>query len=155
MLPCLCSYSLLIWGLTERIEAAKIQSKCVTLRGKRARPTDCSDLLIRLTNQEKSVQNLLQCFSSDPSPQSLSVSQSQFLEIHWLLSQVKKDAGQEVGVWVGQFNSSLPSTQSLCLSQRQCAGMHSPPWAHVNAEGAQELSTTETNWPWRFVFTAF
>ena len=120
----------------------------MSLRGKCARPTNCSNLFIRLTNQEKSAQNLPQFFSSDPSAQSLSVSQSQLLGIHRLLSQVNKDAGQEVGAWDGQFCSSLPSTQSFCLSHFQCAGMHSP-WLQVNAEDAQELSTTETNWSQR------
>lgn len=123
----------------------------VSLGGKCARPTDCWHLFARLTHQGKSVPNLPQFFSSDPSEQSLSVSQSQLLGIHRWLSQVKKDAGQEMGAWEGQFSSSLPSTQSDCWSHFQCAGMHSP-LRQVKAEGAQELSTMKINWSPRCLF---
>lgn len=123
----------------------------VSLGGKCTRPPDCWHLFARLTHQRKSVPNLPQFFSSDPSEQSLSVSQSQLLGIHRWLSQVKKDAGQETGAWEGQFSSSLPSTQSNCWSHFQCAGMHSP-FRQVKAEGAQELSTMKINWSPRCLF---
>lgn len=123
----------------------------VSLRGKSARCIHFSNVFTRLPNQKEPVQDSRQFFSSDPSPQSLSVSQTQFLGIHALLSQVKEYAGQEVGVWVGQLCSSLPSKQSLRLSQRQCAGIHSPS-PQVNAEGEQVISTMTLNCSWRQVF---
>lgn len=47
--------------------------------------------------------------------------------------------GHEVGPCVGQCNSSLPSKQSLCLSQRQRLGIHCP-LAQVKADEEQVLS---------------
>lgn len=109
------------------------------LRGKNAKPVGYSNHS-RLSDPENTVQNSPQFFSSEPSEQSLSVSQTQSLGIHMWLSQVKEEDGQvDVGL-VGQFCSSLPSKQSLCWSQRHWLGMHCPPRAQVKAKGEQELS---------------
>lgn len=118
----------------------------MSIQGKYSRPTHGSNLFNRLTSQEKSVQNLLHDFSSDPSLQSLSVSQTQLLGIQKLLSQVNWLARQEVGARVGQFCSSLPSRQSFSPSHRHIEGMQCPSRLHSNAKGEQVASTIETNW---------
>lgn len=82
---------------------------------------------------------LPQLVSSEPSPQSLSVSQSQVRGMHRWLAQLNWSAWHVPGVCVGQSRSSLPSKQSLCPSQRQFLGTQR--WlAQVKAEEEQVLS---------------
>lgn len=88
---------------------------------------------------ETLIRFLPQLVSSEPSPQSLSVSQSQVCGMQWWLAQLNWSAWHVPGVWVGQSCSSLPSKQSLCPSQRQFLGTQR--WlAQVKAEEEQVLS---------------
>lgn len=98
-------------------------------------------LQVRLEpNKRETLRSILpQLVSSEPSPQSLSVSQSQVRGMHRWLAQLNWSAWHVPGVWVGQSLSSLPSKQSLCPSQRQFLGTQR--WlAQVKAEEEQVLS---------------
>lgn len=91
-------------------------------------------------NKHETLRSFLpQLISSEPSPQSLSVSQSQVCGMHRWLAQLNWSAWHVPGICVGQLRSSLPSKQSLCPSQRQLLGTQC--WlAQVKAEEEQVLS---------------
>lgn len=80
-----------------------------------------------------------QSASSEPSPQSLSVSQRQLWGMQRLLEQVNWLAGHVPGTGAGHLDSSLLSKQSLWPSQRHAAGTQRL-LAQVNAVGEQVLS---------------
>lgn len=80
-----------------------------------------------------------QSTSSEPSPQSLSVSQRQLWGMQRWLEQVNWLAGHVPGTGAGHLDSSLLSKQSLCPSQRHRAGTQRL-LAQVNAVGEQVLS---------------
>lgn len=80
-----------------------------------------------------------QSASSEPSPQSLSVSQRQLWGMQRWLEQVNWLAGHVPGTGAGHPDSSLLSKQSLCPSQRHAAGTQRL-LAQVNAVGEQVLS---------------
>lgn len=91
------------------------------------------------TRCDRTWQNSRQSASSEPSPQSLSVSQRQVWGIQCWLEQVNWLAGHVPGSRVGQLYSSLLSKQSFCPSQRHPAGTQCL-LAQVNAAGEQVVS---------------
>lgn len=88
-----------------------------------------------------------QSASSEPSPQSLSVSQRQLWGTQRWLEQVNWLAGHVPGAGAGQLDSSLLSKQSLCPSQRHAAGTQRV-LAQVNAVGEQVLSAKSKRGAW-------
>lgn len=88
-----------------------------------------------------------QSASSDPSPQSLSVSQRQLWGMQRWLEQVNWLAGHVPGTGAGHLDSSLLSKQSLCPSQRHAAGTQRL-LAQVNAVGEQVLSAKSKRGTW-------